>query len=119
MNEYIQEDEVADTRMLGRGDVWEGRGGYYHSAVRLVEKMQGHAHQALQDIGVAAVVRSAAPRQPSRNSWSVQAYIDGVHLETLQPQSRCCGGKMTSQDGTVARELECCDQSVLERTREA
>ena len=50
--------------MLGRKNAWEGRGGYYHSAVRLVEEMQAHAHQGLQNIGVAAVVGSAAPQQP-------------------------------------------------------
>ena len=64
MNEYIQVDEVADTHVLGRKDAWEGRGGYYHSAVRLVEEMQGYAHQGLQDIGVVAAVGSAAPQQP-------------------------------------------------------
>ena len=44
--------------------------------------------------------------------------MDGVHLETLRPQSRCCGGRKLCQDGTVARELGCCDRNVPERKRE-
>ena len=64
MIEYIQENEVGDTRVLGRKNAWEGRGGYCRSGVRLVEEMQGHAHQGLQDIGVVAAVGSAAPQHP-------------------------------------------------------
>ena len=64
MNEYIQEDEMVETRVLGRMYAWEGRGECCHSVVDRAKHMQGHAHQGLQDMGVVVVVGSAAPQQP-------------------------------------------------------
>ena len=49
--------------MLGHEDAWEGRGGCCHSVAGRAKHM-GHDHQGLQDIGVVAVVGSAAPQQP-------------------------------------------------------
>ena len=47
-------------RVLDRKGAWEGRGGCCHLVVPHTQK---HAHQDLEDIGVAVVVGSAAPQQ--------------------------------------------------------
>ena len=58
MSEYIQEDGVAERRVLGRRGAWEDRGACYHL---MAKDIQARVPRGPQDID--AVVADSADRQ--------------------------------------------------------